>query len=161
MILVTTGTNGAPFDRLLLEVDAVESDEPLVVQHGPSRVRPRAATCVAYLPFGDLVEHVRRARVVITHGGVGSVVVALMNGRRPLVVPRIASFGEAVDDHQLVFGQRLAETGLVTLVADPARLREALQSGACYAAAPRLPGAGPLADDLAAYLQSVVGETCK
>jgi UDP-N-acetylglucosamine transferase subunit ALG13 len=84
-----------------------------------------------------------------------------MNGQRPLVVPRIARFGEAVDDHQLAFGHRLAETGLVTLVTDPARLREALPSKACDRASSALPGAGPLAEDLATYLRSIVGETAR
>jgi UDP-N-acetylglucosamine transferase subunit ALG13 len=159
MILVTTGTNGAPFDRLLRAVDAIDGAQPLIVQHGPSRIRPRGATCVAYLSFDDLVAHIRRAKVVITHGGVGSVVVALMNGRRALVVPRVAGFGEAVDDHQLAFGRKLAEAGLVTLVTDPARLRETLSSRAGERAIPNLPGAGGLAQELRTYLRSIVGET--
>ena len=158
MILVTTGTNGAPFDRLLREVDAIEVREPLVVQYGPSQIRPRGATCVPYLSYGDLVQHVRRAGAVVTHGGVGSVVVALMNGHRPLVVPRVSRFGEAIDDHQLLFARRLAEAGLVTLVADPTRLGQALASVPDEGAAPRLPGAGPLAKDLGIYLRSFVGE---
>jgi UDP-N-acetylglucosamine transferase subunit ALG13 len=155
MILVTTGTNGAPFDRMLRELDAVSPEEPVVVQHGPSRVRPRGATCVAYLPFGELVEQVRRARLVITHGGVGSVMVALMNGRQPVVVPRLCRFREAVDDHQLAFGRRLEQKGLVTLVTDPVELAEIAhrrEEASSYA----LPGGNGLAQDLAAYLQSLV-----
>jgi UDP-N-acetylglucosamine transferase subunit ALG13 len=159
MILVTTGTNGAPFDRLLKGVDGVGDDEPLVIQHGPSQVRPSGARCVAYLSFDDFVAHIRRARVVVTHGGVGSVVVALMNGRRPLVVPRMADFGEAVDDHQLAFGRKLAEGGLVTLVTDPTRLGEALSFRIGKGRAPELPGAGLLARELGTYLRSVIGET--
>ena len=54
-------------------------------------------------PFDELVEHVRRARVVVSHAGVGSVLTALANGKRPVVVPRLHRFGEAVDDHQLPF----------------------------------------------------------
>lgn len=126
MILVTVGTNEARFDRLLSALDGLAGDEPLYVQHGPSPVRPRGATCVAYLPFDELAALIRDARVVVTHAGVGSTIAALVNGKRPVVVPRLARFGEAVDDHQVPFGRRLHEAGLVELVEDPAGLAEAI-----------------------------------
>src|SRR3989442_5847956 len=124
MILVTTGTNGVAFDRLLRAVGAIETEEPLVVQHGPSSLRPSGARCVDYVSFAELVEFVQEARVVVCHGGVGSILVALINGKRPVVVPRLARYGEVVDDHQLELGQRLSEAGLVTLVEDVVRLPE-------------------------------------
>jgi UDP-N-acetylglucosamine transferase subunit ALG13 len=125
MIFVTTGTCD-PFDRLLSAVDAARFDEELVVQHGVSSVRPADARCVDFLPFGELVELVRSARVVITHAGVGSVLTTLTIGKRPVVVPRLAQAGDAVDDHQLEFARRLAARGLVTLVEDVSKLREAI-----------------------------------
>src|SRR5438132_12369901 len=97
VILVTTGTNGSPFDRLLTAVAALTVDDELVVQHGPSTLRAPHATNTAYLPYAELEELVRRARLVVTHAGVGSILLALMNGIRPIVVPRIRSCGEAVD----------------------------------------------------------------
>ncbi len=126
MIFVTVGTNEARFDRLLNAFDSDPPDEALVVQHGPSPVRPQGATCVDYLPYDELAATVRRARVVVTHAGVGSIVTAVANGKRPIVVPRLRRFGEAVDDHQLQLGLRLNETGLVTLVERPEDLRAAL-----------------------------------
>ncbi len=101
MILVTTGTNAPAFDRLLRAVEHFDNGESLVVQHGPSKLRPPGATCVDYLAFDQFVELVREARVVITHAGVGSILITLMNGKRPIVVPRLARFGEHVDDHQV------------------------------------------------------------
>ena len=120
MILVTVGTNEAPFDRLLGALDTGDRpDEELLVQHGPSRIRPAGATCVEFLPYDELVDAIRAARVVVMHAGVGSIMTALGNGKRPLVVPRLRRFGEAVDDHQLDLGRRLYDEGLVTLVEDP------------------------------------------
>lgn len=120
MILVTVGTSETPFDRLLQAFDVVERpDEELVVQHGPSSVRPRGASCVDFLPFDQLVDAIRRARLVVTHAGVGSIMTTLANGKRPIVVPRLRRFDEAVDDHQLALGRRLAESGLVVLVESP------------------------------------------
>jgi beta-1,4-N-acetylglucosaminyltransferase len=128
MIFVTVGTNEARFDRLLHGVAALKTDEEIVVQHGHSSPveRPNALN-IDFLTYEALVETIRRARIVVTHAGVGSIMVALANARRPLVVPRRASFGEAVDDHQLQLGRRLATAGLVTFVESPAQLGEALK----------------------------------
>lgn len=119
MIFVTIGAT-APFDRLLQALEPLTGEE-LVVQCGASP-GPKHATCVEYLPFDELGEHIRRARVVISHAGVGTIMRTLAAGKRPLVVPRRAQFGEAVDDHQVELARRLDDLGLVTLVEDPATL---------------------------------------
>jgi UDP-N-acetylglucosamine transferase subunit ALG13 len=126
MIFVTVGTNETAFDRLVVALDRIPPGEKLVAQCGSSGHRPTRAVCFDFLPFEELAQLVRRARVVVTHAGAGSIMVALANGKRPIVVPRLRRFGEAVDDHQLHFARRLAESGLVTLVEDPESLPEAL-----------------------------------
>jgi UDP-N-acetylglucosamine transferase subunit ALG13 len=124
MIFVSVGTNEARFDRLLHAVDGLGGAEELVVQHGPSPVRPEGATCVDYLSFEEMTEHLSRARVAVLHAGVGSVLAALASGARPVVVARLQRYGEAVDDHQVGFGRRLHDEGLVVFVEDPTRLGE-------------------------------------
>jgi exopolysaccharide biosynthesis glucuronosyltransferase PssE len=154
VIFVTVGTNEAPFDRLLRAVDELQLDEELVVQHGASSVRPRGATCLESLAFDDLVEHVRGARVVVTHAGVGSILVGRANGRRPVVVPRLQRFGEAVDDHQLGLARRLAADGVVTLVEEAVSLRQALASPPPAA----VESVGIAADGLEAELRAFLSE---
>jgi beta-1,4-N-acetylglucosaminyltransferase len=156
MIFVTVGACQWPFDRLLVALDRLELNEPLLVQHGPSECRPTKADCVDFLPFERLVEEVRRARVVVTHGGIGSTLVALANGKRPIVVPRLKRYGEAVDDHQIDSVRRLNEAGLVTAVDDLSDLDAALRNGRSASVGPVQPG-GQLADDLREYLLSVFG----
>jgi UDP-N-acetylglucosamine transferase subunit ALG13 len=136
MIFVTVGTNEARFDRLIQALDGLARDEELLVQHGPSPVRPAGATSVDYMPFAELADAIRRARVVVMHAGVGSMLAALANGKRPIVVPRLARHGEAVDDHQLPLARSLASEGLVTLVEDPADLAAALVADGSAATVP-------------------------
>lgn len=155
MIFVTTGTNGAPFDRLLSELDRLAPGERVVVQHGPSARRPAGAECVDYLPFPELSKLIAEARVVVTHAGAGSVLAALGAGHRPLVVPRLARFGEAVDDHQLWFAERLAAAGAVTVVEDPVLLR-GLVSSATRSAPSSHRGRGGLQRELAAQLRGIL-----
>jgi UDP-N-acetylglucosamine transferase subunit ALG13 len=116
VIFLTVGTNHARFDRLLAAFDDWDGREELVVQHGPSEVRPAHARCSDFLSFEENLELIEAARVVVTHAGVGSVLLALEHDKRPVVVARLHRFGEAVDDHQQAFAERLAREGLVRLV---------------------------------------------
>jgi UDP-N-acetylglucosamine transferase subunit ALG13 len=155
MIFVSVGTHEAPFDRMLLAVDELGLDERLVVQYGPSGIRIEGAEEADYLPFDEVVQYIREARAVLMHAGVGSVMIALANGKRPIVMARRHQFGEHVDDHQLELARRLETIGLVTVVEDAAALREAL------AGAPEPPGeitGTPwLGSDLSEYLEQELG----
>ena len=156
MIVVTVGSNGAPFDRLLRELDGIDATEDMLVQHGPSRIRPKNARCVPFLHFAELEAAVRSARLVVTHAGVGSVLLSLMNGKHPIVVPREARFGEVVDDHQVHFAERLAQDRLVTLVRDPRDLARALDESSHERRAPAPSETRALRTELAGYLRSAI-----
>ena len=153
MIFVTVGTGEQQFDRLLCGVESLSTEEPLVIQHGSSSVRPMRGRCVEFMSFTDLLSHMREATVVITHAGVGSMTAALSAGKRPVVVPRRQRFGEAVDDHQVEIARRLAESKLVTLVEDPKNLESALAAPAEEMGSP-LPRETRLNRDLRSYLAS-------
>jgi UDP-N-acetylglucosamine transferase subunit ALG13 len=130
MILATIGTNEQPFDRLVRAVAALDVDEPMLVQYGSSKVAHGRGEWVDFLPFDELEQRARAARVVICHAGVGSIMLAQRSGHRPVVMARRHHLGEAVDDHQLVLGRRLAEAGIVTLVEDEHELRAAIDAAA-------------------------------
>jgi UDP-N-acetylglucosamine transferase subunit ALG13 len=150
MIVVSVGTNEARFDRLLKWVSDIRSDEELVVQHGPSGVRPPGARCVDYVTFEELVALARGSRVFVTHAGVGSILVSLSVGRRPIVVPRLKRYGEAVDDHQVSLASRLGSDDLVTVVQSPAELVEAVLAPARSASVGV--GGSALVGELRSYL---------
>jgi UDP-N-acetylglucosamine transferase subunit ALG13 len=128
MIFATVGTNEAAFDRLVAAVGELDLDEELIVQRGSSRIELSNATVHDYLSFDEMAALSRSARAIVSHAGVGSVLVALAAGHRPIVVPRLAEHGEAVDDHQLTFARRFAAEGLVTL-ADSSTLAAAVAAG--------------------------------
>jgi beta-1,4-N-acetylglucosaminyltransferase len=125
MIFVTIGTS-EPFERLLGGLPLPPAGEELVVQMGESNTQPAGATCLTYMAFDELADYVRRARLVVTHAGVGTIMVAHQADKRCIVVPRLARFGEAIDDHQLLLARRLDALGIVTLVEDMRMLPEVL-----------------------------------
>jgi UDP-N-acetylglucosamine transferase subunit ALG13 len=158
MILVTTGTNEWAFDRLVRTAANVAGDEPLFMQYGSSLEPHGRGEWVDFISFEDLEARMRAARVVISHAGVGSIMLARRCGHRPVVLPRLGRLGEAVDDHQVALGRRLHAAGLVTLVEDEAAMAAAVHAGASIELdlpTPAIAGAAALAADLRACLSGL------
>jgi UDP-N-acetylglucosamine transferase subunit ALG13 len=111
LIFVTVGTHEQPFDRLIKEVDRLIRSgvikEDVFVQRGIGSIVPRNCQSAEVIPHDDMMEKVAKARVVITHGGPGSIMLPLPMGKVPIVVPRQAKFNEHVDNHQVDFTRRL------------------------------------------------------
>jgi beta-1,4-N-acetylglucosaminyltransferase len=160
VILVAVGSSQFAFDRLLRAVEDLPRSEPIVVQHGPSEIRPTGVSCMDFAPLETFVRLIREARVVVTHAGVGSILLALANGKKPYIVPRLRAFGETVDDHQVESARRFARSGVVTLVEKPELLAAKIAAESTDAFASPLPSSpepAPLVQELRDYLGAVVG----
>jgi UDP-N-acetylglucosamine transferase subunit ALG13 len=113
---VTLGTHEQPFNRLLKMVDQLRIDHELIVQFGFSTYLLKNCKAFSFLDFGEIRSLMSRADAVITHAGVGSIMLALSCGKRPVVAPRLHRFGEHVDDHQLEVADAFARAGKVILL---------------------------------------------
>jgi UDP-N-acetylglucosamine transferase subunit ALG13 len=130
VILVTLGTHAQPMDRLILALDGILAsgtvDDEIIITAAAYGQRPSLARALGIQPYDELVEWVRTAKAVITHGGPASIALALAAGQSPVVVPRDPAFGEHVDDHQLRFAAWLAERRDITVVREMDKLGAAL-----------------------------------
>jgi UDP-N-acetylglucosamine transferase subunit ALG13 len=119
---VSAGTHSRPFDRLLRIVDDAASrgllPGPVTVQAGVSSYRSDAFACVDWMTPDQLTQHVRAARYVVAHAGGGIAAEAIRAGRRPMLLPRLASEGEHVDDHQRELLRKLSDNGLAVPIGD-------------------------------------------
>ena len=129
MIFVTVGSQKFPFDHLIRKVDQMLREgliqEEVFIQTGASRCVPSCphqAFCEGE-QFQTLLE---TCSVLITHGGAGTMVDAVKRGKRVIVVPRLARYGEHVDDHQLELAKRLHEMNLLHACLDVEQLPQAL-----------------------------------
>lgn len=99
----------------------LDGSDEMVIQHGvtaPGVAGPRTRW-IEHMPWERFAASIRSADVVICHAGVGTVVTAIRSGHRPVLLTRLARYGEHVDDHQLQLAERLSERGLA-YVAGPA-----------------------------------------
>ncbi len=105
MILILLGTQDNSFHRLLEEVqrliDKKIITEKIVVQAGRTKYESKDMEIYSLMPEEDLKEIMERSDLVITHGGVGSIVMALKMGKKVIAVPRLSEFGEHINDHQI------------------------------------------------------------
>ena len=111
MIFVTVGTHEQQFNRLVEYMDnwAKDHDEKVVIQIGYSTYEPVYSEWKKWFPYQEMVENVKDARIVITHGGPSSFIMPLQIGKIPIVVPRRKEYNEHVNDHQVEFCSQVAQ----------------------------------------------------
>ncbi|MCI8565817.1 MAG: beta(1,3)galactosyltransferase EpsH [Lachnospiraceae bacterium] len=128
MIFVTVGSQKFPFDRLIQKVDQMIRKgliHEVFMQTGTSRYVPgcpHQAFCEQER-FDELME---TCDLLITHGGAGTMVDAVKRGKRAVVVPRLARYGEHVDDHQMELAMQFQEMNLLCACPDVEQLPEVL-----------------------------------
>lgn len=105
MILVVLGTEKYSFQRPLdlLEAYVVENriTEQIIVQSGYTVYRSDYMDITPFFSMHELNLLYDEARIVISHGGTGSVVAGIKMGKTVVVIPRLKKYNEHIDDHQL------------------------------------------------------------
>ena len=161
-VLVTMGMEHHPFDRLVRWVDGWLATDAgarveCLIQSGPA-APPSHAESVDFLEYRDLEDALARAAIVVCHAGPGSIMMAKWLGHRPIVVPRLARFGEVVDDHQVTFGRQLASEGDVVIAESEASLAAALDEAVAGPPPPRSQGPSlPMTEAVARLAELVEG----
>jgi len=129
--VVSVGTqDGYPFSRFFEAVVPLLDGVEVLWQTGMTDVSGLGIQGRPSVPHGELVAAMAEADVVIAHGGVGTALSAIEQGRVPILVPRRLAHGEHVDDHQVQIAARLAESGLAVHAEAGELSREILERAA-------------------------------
>ncbi len=130
MILVTLGTNDKTFVRLIKEIEQLVIDgvitEEVVVQAGYTKYKSDHLKIFDLIPMEEFNSLMDTCRLLITHGGVGTITQALKKQKKIIAVPRLMQYGEHVNDHQLQIIENFAESGFVLAAYDVTQLRDVL-----------------------------------
>jgi UDP-N-acetylglucosamine transferase subunit ALG13 len=122
MIFITLGTHEQPFNRLIKEINHLVKDniiqEEVFMQAGYINEVAPSVPHERFISSAEMDVYLKKARVIIVHGGLGSIVRALNNKKIPIVVPRQKKFGEHVDDHQVIFSSKLSMEKKIIAVLD-------------------------------------------
>lgn len=129
--VVSVGTQeGYAFDRLYRSLVPLLEGWDVLWQTGDQDVSGYGIAGRATVPHHELREATAAADVVIAHSGTGSALTALEVGKTPLLVPRLARYGEHVDDHQLQIAAELARRELAITAAAEDLTPELLEAAA-------------------------------
>ena len=129
VIFATVGAT-LPFDRMVASVAQLKNEgaisERVVIQTGVGGLAPEGLEVHETLPFGQIESLLKKATVVICHGGTGSIITALREGCHVIAVPRLSELGEHYDDHQSEITDAFEQRGLILVARSTEELREAL-----------------------------------
>lgn len=118
MIFITTGSRSFQFNRLLKAIDeAIEAGlitEPVFAQIGSSDYKIKNYEYVEFLNHDEFNNKMNSCDLVLTHGGTGVIVNSVKLGKRVVAVPRLAKYGEVVDDHQTQLIKAFEKLEMVT-----------------------------------------------
>jgi len=109
MIFVTVGNDFRSFDRLLKKMDEVAPFIPseIVMQRGYSKYLPKNVKQFDFVSMNEATEYIQRSDLVVSHAGIGTVILCKKYGIPILIIPRRKKNGEHMNDHQLEIAQAL------------------------------------------------------
>lgn len=130
MILVLLGTQNNSFHRLLEEIEKNIEDgtikEEVVVQAGYTKFTSENMKIFDLIPKEKLEELQEKADLIITHGGVGSIVSSIEKGKKVIAVPRLHEYEEHVNNHQKEIVNDFNKKGYIIGIEKVEDLKEAI-----------------------------------
>lgn len=117
MILVTLGTQDKSFTRLLDEIqeqiDLGNIKDKVVVQAGYTKYDSKDMEIFDLISRDEFDKMISKCDLLITHGGVGSILTGLKNNKTVIVCPRLAKYKEHMNDHQVQIVNNFSKEGYI------------------------------------------------
>ena len=130
MIFVTIGTQ-LPFDRLIKIIDelAPQLNEEVIAQVYQCGFTPQNIKTVDFLAPDEFNTLFDKARLIVSHAGMGTILSALQKDKPIIVFPRIAALGEHRNEHQLATARKFKEMRTVNVAMNEEELIPMLLNG--------------------------------
>lgn len=131
MILVLLGTQNNSFHRLLEEIERLIQNkiikEEVVVQAGYTKYVSKNMKILDFISKEELEELQNKADLIITHGGVGSILLSITKDKKVIAVPRYHQYEEHVNDHQKEIVELFNQKGYIIGIQEVEELEQAIQ----------------------------------
>ena len=119
MIFVVLGTQKFQCNRLLKMIDNMVGNgylsEEVYAQKGHSSYKPENYQTVDFLSKEEFDKKIAECSLLITHGGVGTILSGINNNKPVIVFPRLKKYKEHVDNHQLDIARAFYKKNLVLM----------------------------------------------
>lgn len=136
MILVTLGTQDKGFERLLKqiehEIECGHIQEKVIVQAGCTKFESDSMEIFDLVSQDELDALMDECRVLITHGGVGSILSGVKKGKVVIAAARLKKYKEHTNDHQKQIIEEFADRGYLLELRDFAKLGKLLEKAKTF-----------------------------
>lgn len=136
MILVILGTQDKEFPRLLetveKEIKKGNIKEKVVVQAGQTKYESDCMEILDLVSGPEFDELINKANLIITHGGVGSILTAIKKGKKIIAAARLAKYKEHHNDHQKQIIKEFADQGYLLELKDFNKLDKLLEKAKTF-----------------------------
>lgn len=136
MIFVTLGTNDESFERLLKaidkEIDKKTIKERVVVQAGCTKYESKNMEIFDLIPRDEFDKLISECDLLITHGGVGSILTGITKGKKVIAVPRLSKYKEHGNDHQLQIVENFSKKKYILAVKDMNKLGKIIEKSKTF-----------------------------
>lgn len=140
MIFITLGTQDKSFIRLLEEIDRLceigQIHETIVVQGGYTKFHSKYMQIFDYVGRDQFESYMQDCRILVTHGGVGSILSGLQHQKKVLAVARLSRYDEHENDHQLQIVGEFSKRHYIVGCNDAAAIRDKWQELAEFTPVP-------------------------
>lgn len=130
MILVLLGTQNNSFHRLLEEVENNIKNgtikEDVIVQAGYTKFESKNMKLFDLMSKEQLDKFQDEANLIITHGGVGSIISSIEKEKNVIAVPRMHEYGEHVNNHQKEIVKDFNDKGYIIGIEKVEDLKQAI-----------------------------------
>jgi len=111
MIFVTVGNHYQGFDRLIKKADEIASHTSydILIQKGYSSYRPQSARYFDFVPIQEAMQYIQTSELVISHAGIGTIILCKEHGIPLIIFPRRKKHGEHGTDHQVEIAKAIEE----------------------------------------------------
>jgi len=159
MIFLTVGTYPLSFERLVEATDTMITkgfiEEGVFAQVGVCNYKPKNMEYVEMLQKEVYDYYFEKASAVISHAGIGTIMMALDNEKPLLVMPRLQKYGEVVNEHQIATAKRFEELGHVLVAYTEEGLPDKLRELKTFVPKPRENQAKAVADRISKFLNEI------
>ncbi len=160
MILIALGTQDKPFTRLLKDVlnqiELGNIKEEVIAQAGCTKLDTDQIKIYDLLAVDQYEKFINQADLIITHGGVGTIVSSLKLNKKVIACARLSKYHEHTNDHQLEIIDNFKDEGYILAYNDGDDLAEVLNQAINFKPKPLILKDSKVLTIVNSYLESLV-----
>ncbi len=131
MILVTLGTQDKDFSRLLKAIDKLIDKkvikEKVIVQAGYTKYKSKNMQIFDLIDQEELENLTDKCSLLITHGGVGSILMGIKKNKKIIAAARLSKYKEHTNDHQKEIIKEFVKDGYIKELKNFNKLEEVIK----------------------------------